>query len=202
MMIKKRLLTGILSVMIIFLMASCGGQKPETENDDSIDEEAVTEEVEETTQVIQSPREQAKGEIGGVKIIVDYGSPSVKGREIWGGLEPYGKVWRAGANETTSIEFDKDINLGDTKVKAGKYGVYIIPNETEDWVVILNTDWNREEHSAWGAYNYSQDHDVARIFVTAQNVEENQERLEYIIVEDGIQFAWEKVRMTIPITAS
>ncbi|MDO9037257.1 MAG: DUF2911 domain-containing protein, partial [Lutibacter sp.] len=64
----------------------------------------------------KSPRKQATGKIGAVTAIVDYGSPSVKGRTIWGELVPYGKVWRAGANENTTFSFDKDVKIGNTKV--------------------------------------------------------------------------------------
>ncbi|MEL7002689.1 MAG: DUF2911 domain-containing protein [Bacteroidota bacterium] len=201
MMFKKVLLTKVSPLMIVLLIASCGGQKAETETEETSETEVVTEQTEEAAPTIESPRKQAEGKIGEVNVILDYGSPAVKGREIWGGLEPYGEVWRAGANETTSIQFDKDVAIGGTEVKAGKYGVYIIPNESEDWVIIFNTDWNREEHGAWGAYNYTQDHDVARISVPIEQVEDNQERLEYTIAAEGFGFAWEKVRLMVPIKA-
>jgi len=200
-MLKKGLLINVFSLMIVLLIASCGGQKAETEVEETSEEEVVTEQVEEAPQTIESPRKKAEGKIGEVNVVLDYGSPAVKGREVWGGLEPYGEVWRAGANETTSIQFDKDVTIGDTQVKAGKYGVYIIPNEDADWVIIFNTDWNREEHGAWGAYNYTPDHDVARVSVPIEKVDDNQERLEYTVAPEGIQFAWEKVRLMVPISA-
>lgn len=199
-MIKRHLLTGFFSVAFLLFMAACGGQKTDATAEETV-EETANEPEEEAAAPIESPRQQAEGEIDGVSVAVDYGSPAVKGRKVWGGLEPYGKVWRAGANETTSVEFKSDVNLGETKVPAGKYGLYIIPNEAEAWVVILNTDWNREEHGAWGAYNYNVDNDVARVMVTPEASEENQERLAYAIAADGIQFSWEKVRFTIPVTA-
>lgn len=148
---------------------------------------------------IESPRKQAAGHIGDVKVVVDYGSPGVKRRKIWGKLEPYGKVWRAGANETTSIEFSKDVKINGTDVPAGKYGFYLIPNENEDWIAIFNTDWSREKHSAWGAYNYTPEHDVVRVKVTPEWAKKNQERLTYTVEDDGIHFAWAKARLTIPV---
>lgn len=195
----KQPLLSLFSFVIIIFLTACGGQTTETQSEESteVETETITE-----VQPIESPRQQAEGEIGGVKVAIDYGSPAVKGRKVWGGLEPYGEVWRAGANETTSIEFDKDIIIGGETVAAGKYGLYIIPNETEDWVIILNTDWNREEHGAWGAYNYSKERDVVRINVAPQQVEENQERLSYSVDESSIGFAWEKVRMAVPVGAS
>ncbi|UCE95054.1 MAG: DUF2911 domain-containing protein, partial [Flavobacteriaceae bacterium] len=82
----------------------------------------------------KSPRLSAKGNVNGTNIAIDYGAPSVKGRKIWGGLEKYGQVWRAGANENTTVSFDKDVTVEGKKLTAGKYGFFIIPNETGDWV--------------------------------------------------------------------
>ena len=148
---------------------------------------------------IASPRRLVEGKIGDVEVSVDYGSPGVKDRKIWGGLESYGKVWRAGANETTSFEFSGDVMIGDTVVPEGKYGFYLIPNKNKDWVAIINTDWSREEHGAWGAYNYNKKHDVVRINVEPQWSEESQERLQYDIMENSINMSWEKVRISIPV---
>src|SRR5210317_797179 len=102
----------------------------------------------------KSPRKQASGQVGDVTVSIDYGAPSVKERVIWGGLEKYGKVWRAGANENTTIAFDKDVKIGKTAVPAGKYGFFIIPSENEDWVVIFN-----KKNDGWGAYSYNKDDD-------------------------------------------
>ncbi|MFZ3272831.1 MAG: DUF2911 domain-containing protein, partial [Lutibacter sp.] len=68
----------------------------------------------------ESPRKQATGKVGEITVDIDYGSPSVKGRTIWGELVPFGKVWRAGANENTTFSFDKDVKIGDSNIKAGK----------------------------------------------------------------------------------
>ena len=71
----------------------------------------------------------ATGSINAVNVTVDYGSPSVKGRTVWGGLEKYDKVWRAGANENTTVTFDNDVTIGGKSLKAGKYGFFIIPKK-------------------------------------------------------------------------
>jgi len=73
----------------------------------------------------------ATGNIGAVAVEVDYGAPSVRDRAVWGELVPYGKVWRAGANENTTISFDKDVTVGGQKVPAGKYGLFLIPTVRE-----------------------------------------------------------------------
>ena len=142
----------------------------------------------------ESPREQAEGSIQGININIDYGSPKVKGRTIWGGLEQYGNVWRAGANGNTTIEFSDNVIVGGKKLKAGKYGFFIIPNKDTDWIVIFNS-----KNDAWGAFSYNENEDVLRIKVKPDFVKENQESLKYSVGKNAIDFAWEKVRIAIPI---
>jgi hypothetical protein len=142
----------------------------------------------------QSPRKTATGTVAGANVEVDYGAPSVRDRVIWGGLEQYGKVWRAGANENTTISFDKDVSIGKNKVPAGKYGFFIIPNEKEDWVVIFS-----KKNDAWGAMRYSESDDLFRMKVKPEFAEENQEMLVYKVTDKGIKFAWEKARLFIPV---
>jgi len=72
----------------------------------------------------KSPRKQVDGKINGTNISIDYGSPSVKGRIVWGKLEKYDKVWRAGANENTTITFDKDVKIQGNSLPAGTYGFF------------------------------------------------------------------------------
>jgi len=142
----------------------------------------------------KSPRKQATGTIGAATVEVDYGAPSVRDRQIWGGLEKYGKVWRAGANENTTITFDKDVTVGKNSVPAGKYGFFIIPNEEGPWVAILN-----KKNDAWGAMSYDEGDDVLRMELKANFVDENQELLTYSVKEKGIAFAWAKARLFIPV---
>jgi len=142
----------------------------------------------------ESPRKQATGKIGTVSAIVDYGSPSVKGRTIWGELVPYGKVWRAGANENTTFSFDKDVKIGKNTVKAGKYGFFIIPNENNEWTVILSS-----KNDAWGANAYKQEEDVLRMNLKPDYMDGNQEQLDYAIGEKEIIIKWANVQIVIPI---
>lgn len=92
-------------------------------------------------------------------ITIVYSRPGVKGRKIWGGLVPYNEVWRAGANENTTIEVSKDVLINGQKLPAGKYGLHMIPGEKE-WTVIFNKD-----NSAWGSFSYDQAKDALRITV-------------------------------------
>ena len=142
-----------------------------------------------------SPRKQAEGEVYETKIVIDYGAPSVRERVIWGGLEDYGVVWRAGANENTTMSFSEDVIIGGEELPAGKYGFFIIPEEEGDWVVIFN---NR--NADWGAYKYDEDEDALRLEITPEWTDENQEELTYYISENQIVFAWEKVKLSIPIS--
>ncbi|NBC58196.1 MAG: DUF2911 domain-containing protein [Bacteroidetes bacterium] len=100
---------------------------------------------------------------------VIYSRPQKKGRNIFGDLVPYGKVWRTGANEATEITFYKDVKFGGKTVEAGTYSLFTIPNK-DKWTVIINEDVN-----LWGAYQYDSSKDVVRVVVnpktTAATVE-------------------------------
>jgi hypothetical protein len=85
-----------------------------------------------------SPEETAVFTVGDLTLTVNYSRPFTKGRDIFGGLVPYGKVWRTGANEATTVEASRDFTFGGNAVKAGKYTLWTIPGPDE-WTVILNS---------------------------------------------------------------
>src|ERR1043165_8960928 len=91
-----------------------------------------------------SPPDSTTGQIGGATITINYSSPAVKGRKIWGELVPYGKVWRAGANQATTFETDKAIKIEGKELPAGKYSLFAQPGENE-WQLIFNS-----ETGQWG----------------------------------------------------
>ena len=103
--------------------------------------------------------------IGVTDITINYSRPGVKDRVIWGALVPYNEVWRAGANENTTIEFSTEVMIDGNKVPAGKYGLHMIPAEG-DWTVILNKD-----NAAWGSFFYKQENDQLRFKVKPQTAE-------------------------------
>ncbi|MDO9276112.1 MAG: DUF2911 domain-containing protein [Lutibacter sp.] len=142
----------------------------------------------------KSPRKQTSGKIGGVAVNIDYGAPSVNERTIWGELVKFDEVWRAGANENTTFSFDKDVKIGDAKVKAGKYGFFIIPSKNKEWTIILNS-----KNDAWGANGYNQDLDVLRMNVKPDYTDSSQEVLDYAIGESEIIIKWAKVKIVIPV---
>ena len=132
-----------------------------------------------------SPRENVTGKINTATISIDYGSPSVRGRKIWGALVPFDKIWRAGANEATTFETDKDLIVEGEKLPAGKYSVFIIPNEKE-CIVIFN-----KKSDQWGAYNYSQDLDQLRVEVSPKEKTKSAEKLLFIVKENEVALLWD-----------
>jgi hypothetical protein len=140
-----------------------------------------------------SPPAEAKGIIDGSDITVNYSSPAVKGRMIWGGLVPYGKVWRTGANEATVFETSKDIVLSGQTLPAGKYALFTIPGENE-WTVIFNSDWNQ-----WGAFKYNKDKDVLRLSVRPDKSASFNERLKFEVIDDEVVMYWENLQVGFPV---
>jgi hypothetical protein len=110
------------------------------------------------------------------KITLTYSRPNVKGRKIFGGLEPYDKVWRTGANAATTITLTEAVKIEGQDLPAGEYGLFTIPNQNE-WTIIFN-----KTPKQWGAYEYKQSDDVLRIKVKPRAVKDVVETL-------SIQFA-------------
>lgn len=107
-------------------------------------------------QPILSPRDSAEITIKGKKISVNYGRPSMRGRVIMGGLVPYNKVWRTGANEATAFETEADLQFGDVVVPRGSYTLYTLPS-ADEWRLIIN-----KQTGQWGTV-YNPELDFARL---------------------------------------
>ena len=132
-------------------------------------------------------------------IRVTYSRPSKNGREIFGKLVPYDKVWRTGANEATEIKFYQDVDFGGKKVKAGSYALFTIPGEKE-WTVILNSDLDY-----WGAYKYNQKNDVVRVPATVASLSEPLENFSILFEPKGdkqgvMKLAWDTVVVNLPFS--
>ena len=112
-----------------------------------------------------SPKAEVEQAIGLTDFQIKYSRPGVKEREIFGGLVPYGEMWRTGANKATTIKFSTPVNFAGTVVEAGTYSLYTIPNEGV-WTVILNGDTDN-----WGTNGYTSEADVARIEVEAREAQ-------------------------------
>jgi len=144
------------------------------------------------TDGIPSPRKEMRGKIGANTLNVNYGSPSVKGREVMGGLVPYGKIWRMGANEATTFQSSIDLKIEGKNLPAGKYSLFTIPSEKGKWTVIFNSVAEQ-----WGAYKYSKSKDVLRVEATARTTSKNQEALEFVIDGSSLVMKWEKTWLLI-----
>jgi hypothetical protein len=144
-----------------------------------------------------SPLAKVSQVVGLTEISVEYSSPAVKGRKIWGGLLPYDELWRTGANSATKVTFSKDVTVADSPVPAGTYALFTIPSKTS-WTVILNKNPNQG-----GTRDYKKELDLVRFTVKPQPAA-HRERLAFQI-EDfsdnaaSLDIEWEKVRVRIPI---
>ncbi len=132
-----------------------------------------------------SPADTVKGTLKkGVDVEIAYSQPSVKGRTIGTDIAPYGKVWRTGANNATTIAFSKDVQVEGKALKAGKYAIYTIPGE-KDWVIIFNNGVKN-----WGTV-YKEEEDVFRVTVKTQKSPAFVEQFKFKIDPSGqISFAW------------
>ncbi|WP_426094546.1 DUF2911 domain-containing protein [Flavobacterium sp. DSR2-3-3] len=139
-----------------------------------------------------STKEVVSGKINGATITINYGSPSVRAREIWGKLVPFNQVWRAGANDATTFETDKELIVEGSKLPAGKYSFFIIPNDKQ-CTVIFN-----KESKQWGAYKYKEKEDQLRVTVKQKVAKSKAEKLMYSINNNSISLSWDN--WIIPIS--
>ncbi|RLD21689.1 MAG: hypothetical protein DRI69_03400, partial [Bacteroidetes bacterium] len=133
------------------------------------------------------------------KISIDYSSPAVKDRTVWGEVVPYDAIWRAGANKATTIEFTTDVSLEGKPLPAGKYAFFAIPKAGDDakWTVVFN-----KVSDQWGAYQYDEAKDALRVDVKPQFKKVNQERLTYTLHDQTadkgyFKMAWGKARLYV-----
>ena len=138
---------------------------------------------------------RTEGEIAGVGVVLEYGRPNVKGREIWGGLVPYDQVWRTGADEATTITLSADAMVEGEPLAAGTYALFTIPGEDE-WTVIFN-----KTAKQWGAFRYDEGEDALRVTVTPASGE-HVEAMDFTIEGDAVVLLWAELRLPVTISAS
>ena len=147
-----------------------------------------------------SPPGEAKVTFADAKTVtIDYSRPSAKGRQVFGGLGPYGKVWRTGANEATAFVTTADVMVGNTHVPAGSYTLYTIP-QADKWTLIIN-----KQTGQWGT-EYHQDQDLARVDMKKQEITVPVEQFTIALDQDSNDSAdlileWEKTRVFVTIQA-
>ena len=144
-----------------------------------------------------SPPASAKETLkNGTVVSIDYSQPSLKGRTVGKDVEPMtGQVWRAGANEATVFEVSKDVKIEGQTLAAGKYALFILPEEKE-WTVIFNKKWDR-----WGTtYDQYKDQDALKVKVKPGKAATPAEKLTYTIDKDGkVALLWGDVKMDFKV---
>ena len=133
--------------------------------------------------------------VKGKHVSVSYGRPNKKGRAIFGGLVPYGEVWRTGADEATEITFDQACNFGGKTVKPGTYTLFTKPGKGE-WTVILNAKLGQ-----WGAYEYEnvKKQDVLTTSVPSKHLDKQVETFTISVKDDGVMLEWDDTGVMIPV---
>jgi hypothetical protein len=138
---------------------------------------------------------RTEGEIDGVSVVVEYGRPNAKGRDLWGALVPYGKVWRTGADEASTISLSGDVEINGESLAAGTYAVFTIPSESS-WTVIFN-----KTAKQWGAFRYDEGEDALRVDVQPGSGEYI-ESMDFQIDGSQVVLRWGDMRVPIEITGA
>ena len=144
-----------------------------------------------------SPPATADVTLKGKKISIDYSRPSLKGRKVGQELAPYGKVWRTGANEATTFTTEADLNIGGTKVPAGKYTLYSLPSDGT-WKLIIS-----KQTGQWGT-EYHEDQDLARIDMKKSPLPQNVEQFTISFDKKSesaaeLNLDWENMRVSVAV---
>lgn len=129
-----------------------------------------------------SPDAGVYKKIGYTEIDIKYGAPSVAERAILGNLIPYDKVWRAGANSATTIEFNTDVQIENQKLNAGKYAFFVLAHPGKSWELIFS-----KKASQWGSFRYKEEEDALRVEVLPTLSNEHTEQLSYFIENEGYE---------------
>lgn len=183
-------------IILILSLLSCKNESRQIDKSEH-DNHVVPEKIEEPKKKPLSPHTSAMAMIGDTHVHIDYSSPGVRGRIIFGGLVGYDNIWQAGAHNATWIETNKDLTIAGEVLPAGKYGFFTIPSK-EDWTVMINKNWDQH-----GKDDYNEKEDVIRFKVTPEISEDIQEHLEYNVIKTSlnsgaISLNWEKVTIKFP----
>lgn len=145
-----------------------------------------------------SGRGETVAEVDGARIVVDYGRPAKRGRDIYGGLVPFGEVWRTGANRATHFTTGQDLMLGGTHIPAGTYTLFSIPGP-ESWTLIVSRDTDI------GGTSYDPNSDLARIEIETRPLPDVVEDFTIAVEPEGeggvLRFLWDRTEAYVPFTA-
>jgi hypothetical protein len=184
--------TALTILFLAILITSCKEEK--TKNREHNYSEDKVEQLEPAKKTELSPHTSTMEMIGDAHIHIDYSSPGVRNRIIFGGLLAYDMVWQAGAHKATWLETNKDLIIDGKILPAGKYGFFTIPSKDE-WTLIFNTNWDQH-----GKDDYDEIDDVLRFKIKPVTSEDITEHLVYKINkirdnEGSISLTWEKVSL-------
>ena len=187
----------IVVLVLIISVFNCKNESRQTDKNEHENHVTTSEKDEAPKKKVLSPHTSAMAMIGDAHIHIDYSSPGVRGRIIFGGLVGYDNVWQAGAHMATWMETNKELTINGMVLQPGKYGFFTIPSK-EDWTVMINKNWNQH-----GKDDYDEQDDVIRFKVTPSYSDEIMEHLEYKVnkvseSEGTISLAWEKVIIRFP----
>lgn len=187
----------LIIIICLITFFGCKNDKSNSERKEHKHDNVSLEKVETPKKKVLSPHTSAIAMIGNAHIYIDYSSPGVRGRIIFGGLVGYDNVWQAGAHKATWIETNKDLLINGEILPKGKYGFFTIPSK-QDWTVIINKNWDQH-----GKDEYDEKDDVIRVKVSPIISEDITEHLEYKVnkisdTEGTISLAWEKVSIIFP----
>jgi len=147
-----------------------------------------------------SPTDTVNATVGDAKITIVYGRPYTKDpksgekRKIWGGLVPFSKVWRLGANEATTMTTDKDITIGGTAIAAGTYTLFLMPEEGAAKLIV------NKQTGQWGT-KYDEKQDLVRIDMKKQAAAKPVDQFTIAVDGDMLKLTWEDVQYSAPIAA-
>ena len=140
-----------------------------------------------------SPRVTTRSTVNGANIWIDYSRPGMRGRPIWGGLVPYGKVWRTGANDAAHIATDKTLDIGGLTIPPGTYTLFLLPT-ADEWTLIVN------KQTGMSGLDYNASNDVGRVKLTRETITQPAEWFTIELSGSNLAFAWDRTRASVPIT--
>ena len=143
----------------------------------------------------KSKNGRAAATVNGVEVVVEYGRPNANDRAIWGGLVPFGKVWRTGANEATTISFNQAVTIEGAAVPAGTYALFTLPSQDECKILV------NSKADQWGAFEYDPTLDVASVTVPFEPAD-FVETFTISVGDDGVTLAWADRAATFSVLAS
>jgi hypothetical protein len=144
---------------------------------------------------VLSPQDSARADLQGAAVVVRYARPSRRGREIWGGLVPWGQVWRLGADRATHLETAAPIRLGGTALPAGRYTLWMLPAESGTWLIVSSLV------NVWGTA-YDPARDLARIPMTHATLADPVDRLTIALEPDRLAIRWDRTEWSVPLARS